>query len=176
MVDQYRHIVAFSFQLAHLFNLTSFFAQQAAGKCPLLDYNPTKYENTPQGFDKNVTDAIAEINFWYESIANEEGVDHYGGWFWNSHPYDETIVTVVRSVLYYNIGADWIRSYKAEIRNNNGSEVGTNKPYLEKVGINLRDYVPKNFDYRDPILAKALLFTQEQMIDVCVDTENCGIQ
>jgi len=94
------------------------------------------YDNTPQGYENNVKDAISTIKY-FSKIDRENIVfsDLY-------NYYDAVEVDVARNVLYYNKGIGWWQydGYFAQPK-----EAG----YTGKVALMLSGVVPRDFGYSD---------------------------
>jgi hypothetical protein len=120
-----------------------------------------KYTSDQTGYDNNVSDAVSVINDGYNSIT------HMQGYFWDylGTIYPEPhIVDVVRSVLYYNGGYDWLDNYR-------NPSLSSNEGYLGAVAGKLESKVLGDFSTSDAGIIDPLKSAQH-MVDCAVDSNN----
>ena len=123
-----------------------------------------KYTPDQEGYNYNVQDAIAVIDFYYNGITSGNIYTQ----LFDRPGQDPVITTVVRTVLYYNQGVDWIRNYRKP-------DQSKNKGYLGAVAGKLANHVPTDFPGQsDPDLVGPLNFAQTNVVNVCVFTTRCG--
>jgi hypothetical protein len=124
-------------------------------------YHPAQYTDTPEGYEQNVVDAIAVINFYYDHAPDTDG------WLFNYiydiYPEDKDGVTAARSVLYYNGGIGWTQVYR---------DYPDNIPYVGRVAGKLESYVSDFFGYRDDGLVPILKSVQH-VVDCQVKPTSC---
>ncbi len=130
--------------------------------------NPSKksYDDTPDGYYENVSDAIAKMNDGFSGMKGWEfdclaTATKDGGC---GYPNVPKVVAVVKHVLYYNAGYDWIHALRGSI----------NEKYLEDVAKMFDKAVPKYFpSYSDSTFHDPLLSGQA-IVDACVLERKCG--
>jgi hypothetical protein len=113
-------------------------------------YHPEAYTDTPEGYEQNVVDAIAVINFYYDAAPNTEG--WLFDYIYQIYPNNKDGVTAARSVLYYNGGIGWWQPEPKYSYVNYPANI----PYVERVAYELESYVPGFFGYSDPGLVPVL--------------------
>jgi len=116
------------------------------------------YEDSPEGYEQNVLDAIAVVNENYGYAAATTGEDNptFHFLYVETYPNNPNGVTAARAVLYYNGGMGWWDPSNP----NSYVNAPINKPYVGKVASMLESYVPKNFGFSDPALVNILQSVQ----------------
>lgn len=113
------------------------------------------YEDTPEGYEQNVNDALATINdnYGYAQTAKNPGT-YYHFLYTETYPNNPDEVTAAVTVLFYNGGTHW---WDKETPTSYWYYPGNqNKPYVGNVARMLESYVPKEFGFSDSVLVNIL--------------------